>query len=81
MSGDKREPGKTPPSTKHDEKADDTVATDEQRQVGGVVERLVSIWETSTVDYAFNELGYNEISEFLNIHFFRGTRFYFSLVP
>ena len=23
-----------------------------------------------TVDYAFNELGYNEISGFLNIHFF-----------
>ena len=26
--------------------------------------------EPSTVDSAFNELGYNEISEFLNIHFF-----------
>ena len=24
-----------------------------------------------TVDSAFNELGYNEISEFLNIHFFK----------
>ena len=25
----------------------------------------------NTVDYAFNELGYNEISVFLNIHFFK----------
>ena len=25
----------------------------------------------STVDSAFNELGYKEISEFLNIHFFK----------
>ena len=27
--------------------------------------------DVSTVDSAFNELGYNEIPEFLNIHFFK----------
>ena len=28
-------------------------------------------YNNDTVDSAFNELGYNDISEFLNIHFFK----------
>ena len=35
------------------------------------------IWEWNTVDSAFNELGHNEISECLKIHFFK-TNFFFN---
>jgi len=32
---------------------------------------IVACENANTEDFAFNELGYNEISEFLNIHFFK----------
>ena len=36
---------------------------------------IVLIYNVHTVDSALNELGYNEISEFLNIHFFKPNLF------
>ena len=45
--------------------------------IGSIIDDYVSLTlkSTYTVDSAFNELGYNKLSEFLNIHLFKSDFF------